>query len=25
MEMKEFNFNEPLKYTFGIPKLGKRK
>jgi hypothetical protein len=25
MEVKEFNFNEPLKYTFGIPKLGKRK
>jgi Domain of unknown function (DUF4292) len=25
MEVKEFNFNEPLKYTFGIPKPGKRK
>ena len=25
MEVKEFNFNEPLKYTFGIPRPGKRK
>ncbi len=25
MEVKEFNFNEPLKYTFVIPKPGKRK
>ncbi len=25
MEVKEFNFNEPLKYTFAIPKPGKRK
>ncbi|MCX6211690.1 MAG: DUF4292 domain-containing protein [Bacteroidetes bacterium] len=25
MEVKEYNFNEPLKYTFGVPKLGKRK
>ena len=25
MEIKEFNFDEPLKYTFTIPKTGKRK
>ncbi|NBV11341.1 MAG: DUF4292 domain-containing protein [Chitinophagia bacterium] len=25
MEFKEFNFDEPLKYTFTIPKTGKRK
>ena len=25
MEVKEFNFNEPLKYTFGVPRPGKRK
>lgn len=25
MEVKEFNFDEPLKYTFSIPKQGKRK
>ena len=25
MEVKEFGFDEPLKYTFAIPKLGKRK
>ncbi|MFM7719778.1 MAG: DUF4292 domain-containing protein [Sediminibacterium sp.] len=25
MEIKEFNFDEPLKYTFTIPKIGKRK
>lgn len=25
MEVKEFDFNEPLKYAFGIPKPGKRK
>ena len=25
MEVKEFAFDEPLKYTFAIPKLGKRK
>ena len=25
MEIKEFNFDEPLKYTFTIPKSGKRK
>ena len=25
MEVKEFNFNEPLKYTFAIPKPGKRR
>jgi len=25
MEVKEFSFNEPLKYTFGLPKPGKRK
>ena len=25
MEVKEFSFNEPLKYTFVIPKPGKRK
>ena len=25
MEVKEYNFNEPLKYTFAVPKLGKRK
>ncbi len=25
MEIKEFNFDEPLKYTFAVPKLGRRK
>ena len=25
MEIKEFNFDEPLKYTFTIPKTGRRK
>jgi hypothetical protein len=25
MEIKEFNFDEPLKYIFAVPKLGKRK
>jgi hypothetical protein len=25
MEVKEFDFNEPLKYTFSVPKPGKRK
>jgi hypothetical protein len=25
MEIKEFNFDEPLKYTFSVPKLGRRK
>jgi len=25
MEIKEFNFDEPLKYTFSIPKTGRRK
>jgi hypothetical protein len=25
MEVKEFTFNEPLKYTFAIPKPGKRR
>lgn len=25
MEVKEFSFNDPLKYTFALPKLGKRK
>lgn len=25
MEVKEFSFNEPLKYTFAIPKPGKRR
>jgi hypothetical protein len=25
MEIKEFNFDEPLKYTFALPKLGRRK
>jgi len=25
MEIKEFNFDEPLKYTFTVPKTGKRK
>jgi hypothetical protein len=25
MEIKEFNFDEPLKYTFTVPKLGRRK
>jgi hypothetical protein len=25
MEVKEFSFDEPLKYTFAVPKLGKRK
>ena len=25
MEIKEFTFNEPVKYTFAIPKMGKRK
>jgi len=25
MEVKEFDFNEPLKYTFSIPKAGKKK
>ena len=25
MEVKEFDFNEPLKYTFSVPKSGKRK
>jgi len=25
MEVKEFGFDEPLKYTFAIPKPGKRK
>ena len=25
MEIKEFNFDEPLKYTFSVPKIGRRK
>jgi hypothetical protein len=25
MEIKEFNFDEPLKYTFSVPKVGRRK
>ena len=25
MEIKEFNFDEPLKYTFAVPRIGKRK
>ena len=25
MEIKEFSFDEPLKYTFSVPKLGRRK
>jgi hypothetical protein len=25
LEVKEFNFNEPLKYTFAIPKPGRRR
>ena len=25
MEIKEFNFDEPLKYTFSVPKTGRRK
>jgi hypothetical protein len=25
MEIKEFNFDEPLKYTFTVPKTGRRK
>lgn len=25
MEIKEFNFDEPLKYTFAVPKTGRRK
>jgi len=25
MEFKEFGFNEPLKYTFAIPRPGKRR
>lgn len=25
MEFKEFNFDEPLKYTFAVPKTGRRK
>jgi len=25
MEIKEFNFDEPLKYTFSLPKIGRRK
>jgi hypothetical protein len=25
MEFKEFNFDEPLKYTFSVPKTGRRK
>jgi len=25
MEIKEYNFNEPLKYTFAVPKPGKRR
>jgi len=25
MEIKEFSFDEPLKYTFSVPKTGRRK
>ena len=25
MEIKDFNFDEPLKYTFSVPKIGRRK
>ena len=25
MEVKEYSFDEPLKYTFAVPKPGKRK
>jgi hypothetical protein len=25
MEIKEFNFDEPLKYTFYVHKIGRRK
>lgn len=25
MEIKEFNFDEPLKYTFAVPRIGRRK